>query len=160
MRFFAARSVINSLALTATSSESAVRSFSAHTPVGKDGEGAYTAATKGCFDVINTAAPLILEEVAKQPIRPDQAFHVADYGTADAGTSLGVLTRVVQQLRQREAEKEVVVHYEDQLGNEWKSVFNHALGLKKVTDAYGNAIDTPYTLGNVFVVYLYSSYYL
>jgi hypothetical protein len=151
MRLFAARSIINSLALTAASNEKAVRPLSIHTPVGKDGEGAYTAATKGCFDVINTAAPLILEEVAKQPIRPNQAFHVADYGTADAGTSLGLLTRVVQKLREREEDKEVVIHYEDQLGNEWKSVFNHALGLKKVTDAYGNAIETPYTLGDVFV---------
>jgi len=123
-----------------------------HTPVGKDGDGEYTAATKGCFDVIETASPIILKEVAGQPIR-DGAFHVADYGTADAGTSLGLLSKVVNAVRQREnaEKKEVVIHYEDQLNNEWKSVFNHALGFNKVTDAYNNEIDTPYTLGGVFV---------
>merc|ERR1740138_1938480 len=63
-----------------------------HTPVGKDGDGEYTAATKGCFDVIEAASPLVLREVSSQPIREGQAVHVADYGTADAGTSLGLLS--------------------------------------------------------------------
>lgn len=125
--------------------------FAVHVPVGKDGEGAYTAATKGCFDVINTAAPLVLNQVSRQPIRARMPFHVADYGTADAGTSLGLLTQVVKEIRKREEEKQVVIHYEDQLTNEWKSVFNHALGKKTVKDAYGKDVDTPYNLGNVFV---------
>jgi len=126
-----------------------------HTPVGKDGEGAYTAATKGCFDVIDAATPLILQEVSKQPIHESRAFHVADYGTADAGTSLGLLSKVVRAVRERTTdtndEKEVVIHYEDQLNNEWKSVFNHALGNIKVSDAYNQEINTPYSLGGVFV---------
>jgi len=126
----------------------------AHVPVGKDGEGAYTASTKGCFDVIDTATPLILNEIKKQPIRPlgSPAFHIADYGTADAGTSLGLMTKMVEGFRNRvgDDEKEVVLHYEDQLTNEWQSVFNHVLGLKSVSDAYGKPISNPYELGNVF----------
>jgi hypothetical protein len=35
--------------------------------------------------------------------------------------------------------------------NEWQSVFNHALGLKAVTDAYGEEIPNPYSLQNVFI---------
>jgi len=35
--------------------------------------------------------------------------------------------------------------------NEWQSVFNHALGLKSVSDAYNQPIPNPYELGNVFV---------
>lgn len=31
-----------------------------------------------------------------------------------------------------------------------QSVFNHALGIKSVTDAYGNPMESPYTLGSVF----------
>jgi hypothetical protein len=34
--------------------------------------------------------------------------------------------------------------------NRSKSVFNHILGIKSVTDAYGNPVDTPYGLGSVF----------
>jgi len=135
-----------------------------HVPVGKDGEGLYTASTKGCFDVIDTATPIILREIEKQSLRPfgvgSSAFHIADYGTADAGTSLGLLTKMVQAIRSKHQsntentstdQKEVVLHYEDQLTNEWQSVFNHAFGLKPVTDAYGNPIPNPYDLGNVFV---------
>ena len=53
-----------------------------HVPVGKDGEGQYTASTKGCFDVIDTATPLVLNEIEKQPMRMfgSPAFHIADYG--------------------------------------------------------------------------------
>lgn len=128
-----------------------------HVPVGKDGEGLYTASTKGCFDVIDTATPLVLKEINKQVPRKigfgSPAFHIADYGTADAGTSLGLLTQMVQEVRAKDkisTDQEVVLHYEDQLTNEWQSVFNHALGIKSVTDAYGNVIPNPYALGNVF----------
>jgi len=127
----------------------------AHKPVGKDGDGEYTASTKGCFDVIDTAGPLILDEIRKQAPRLTQgspAYHIADYGTADAGTSLGLLTKMVTAVRKsfENEEQDVVIHYEDQLTNEWQSVFNHALGLKTVQDAYGNTIQTPMSLGNVF----------
>lgn len=37
------------------------------------------------------------------------------------------------------------------LRNEWQSVFNHALGLKSVSDAYGKPIPNPYALQNVFI---------
>jgi hypothetical protein len=95
-----------------------------HVPVGKDGEGEYTAATKGCFDVIQAATPKILKEITSQTsTTKDGAYHIADYGTADAGTSLGLLSNMVETLRARsegEQNKEVVLHYEDQLTNEWQ----------------------------------------
>mmetsp|Transcript_52111 Transcript_52111/g.125828 ORF Transcript_52111/g.125828 Transcript_52111/m.125828 type:complete len:500 (+) Transcript_52111:33-1532(+) len=158
-----------------------------HVPVGKDGEGEYTASTKGCFDVINTARPLILEQILKQQQQQQQqqqsenpttsssttatAYHIADYGTADGGTSLGLIHDMVQTLRRRgeeeeeetlggrnndirstsSSEREVVIHYEDQVTNEWQSVFRHALGHKDVFDAYGTKIPTPYDLPKVFV---------
>lgn len=39
-----------------------------HAPIGKDGEGLYTASTKGCFDVINAATPAVLKQVEKQTL--------------------------------------------------------------------------------------------
>ncbi len=35
--------------------------------------------------------------------------------------------------------------------NEWQSVFNHALGIKAVSDAYGKPIPNPYELQDVFI---------
>lgn len=91
-----------------------------HVPIGKDGEGEYTASTKGCFDVINTATPLVLCEIKKQCLRPNglgsPAYHIADYGTADAGTSLGLMSEMINAVRERSGDdKEIVIHYEDQL---------------------------------------------
>ena len=128
-----------------------------HVPVGNDGDGLYSAATKGCFDVIQAASPLVLDEISNQ--HPQQrstgsnAYHIADYGTADAGTSLGLLSKMVKQIRRISGveDKEVVLHYEDQLTNEWKSVFNHVLGNIEVRDAYDNLVESPMGLGNVFV---------
>mmetsp|Transcript_33524 Transcript_33524/g.66233 ORF Transcript_33524/g.66233 Transcript_33524/m.66233 type:complete len:450 (-) Transcript_33524:291-1640(-) len=150
---------VRELSSTATDGATATTdSASIHVPVGKDGDGAYTAATKGCFDVIDEATPLVLQEVRKQPIDTGRPFHVADYGTADGGTSLGLLTKIVRAVRERtgtesdkEEQHEIVIHYEDQLMNEWKSVFNHALGYKQVTDAYGRDVSVPTDEGDVYV---------
>mmetsp|Transcript_7229 Transcript_7229/g.14260 ORF Transcript_7229/g.14260 Transcript_7229/m.14260 type:complete len:153 (-) Transcript_7229:2-460(-) len=110
-----------------------------HAPVGEDGEGLYTASTKGCFDVISAASPLVLSSMSSIPLPPPGvALRVSDYGTADAGTSLGLMSSVVDAARSRSPGIEVVLQYEDQKDNEWRSVFNHALGHKPVTDAYGN----------------------
>jgi hypothetical protein len=37
----------------------------------------------------------------------------------------------------RKTTKKLVLHYEDQLTDEWQSVFNHALGIKSVTTPMG-----------------------
>ena len=76
--------------------------------------------TTHSFDVIATATPLVIEQIKKQPLRPfgvgSPAYHIADYGTADAGTSLGLMNEMIQAVRERAGgDKEVVVHYEDQL---------------------------------------------
>jgi len=148
-------SVSRAMVVASPKNRKATGGAGVHVPVGKDGEGLYSASTKGCFDVIDKTSPLILDEIVKQPARTlgSPAFHIADYGTADGGTSLGLLTKMVQQVRSHldDSDKEVVIHYEDQLTNEWQSVFNHGLGLKSVSDAYGNEVPNPYSLGNVFV---------
>lgn len=168
MKFFVSNAAVLLLhgtvfgkAFTSSSSSSSIRSApllstasaSIHAPVGLDGEGAYTASTKGCFDVIDAASPLVLESVSSMPLPTSRAFHVADYGTADGGTSLGLLSSVVRTLRQREGhlKREVLLRYEDQPANEWKSVFAHASGARRVTDAYGRPVVPPTDLGDVYV---------
>jgi len=105
-----------------------------HTPVGKDGDGLYTASTKGCFDVIAEATPLVLDAIGSIPMPVEGVLSIADYGTADAGTSLGLMQHIVDAARSRVKDKEISIQYEDQKDNEWKSVFNHALGHKNVVD--------------------------
>ena len=74
---------------------------------------------RNSFDVIAAATPLVLNEIKSQRLRPfgvgSPAYHVADYGTADAGTSLGLMSKMVESIRERQDGKEVVIHYEDQV---------------------------------------------
>lgn len=122
--------------------------YEVHSPVGKDGEGLYTASTKGCFDVINAATPAVLQAIDVIPASRDTStvFSIADYGTADGGTSLGLMAQIVEAVRSRSGKnREILINYEDQRENEWKSVFNHVLGYKAVTDAYGNLLKSPRT---------------
>jgi hypothetical protein len=100
-----------------TTCDAATGGTGAHVPVGRDGEGLYSASTKGCFDVIDAATPLVLRELELQTLRTSgsDAYHIADYGTADAGTSLGLMTKMVDAVREKQSDKEVVLHYEDQL---------------------------------------------
>ena len=115
----------------------AAKQVELHAPIGRDGEGLYTASTKGCFDVIAAATPAALAQVQKAAPSTTSPFVIADFGTADAGTSLGLMCKVVDKVREKEPGREVSIMYEDQLQNEWKSVFNHAFGNIRVTDAYG-----------------------
>jgi hypothetical protein len=99
--------------------------------------------------VIDTATPAVLEAIrtipGAQEDKKDELFTVADYGTADGGTSLGLMAKIVQAVRQQcqNPHRQIHIQYEDQRENEWKSVFNHALGYRQVTDAYGNALQSP-----------------
>ena len=72
-----------------------------HVPWGVAGEGTYTASTKGCFDVIARCGPLVQEAteraLAARKTRgaAGEPFHIADFGTADGGTSLPLMRNVV-----------------------------------------------------------------
>ena len=63
-------------------------------PFGEDGSGYYSEATKGCYDVIANAKELVTHAVDRTLAARAAAgtqgslFTVADFGTADAGTSM------------------------------------------------------------------------
>ena len=43
----------------------AAKKVELHAPIGRDGEGLYTASTKGCFDVIAAATPAVLAQARR-----------------------------------------------------------------------------------------------
>lgn len=71
-----------------------------------------------------------LDHVLKNGART--VLTIADYGTADGGTSLPVMNALVARARGTDPEREIQVVYNDQPTNEWKSVFNHVLGVLPV----------------------------
>lgn len=105
----------------------------AHVPYGADGAGLYSAATRGCFDVVQVgdwgverdaccgcawplvrapfssnhptptlmapqaAAPMATEalQAALEATSPGSCVRIADFGTADAGTSMPLMNHLV-----------------------------------------------------------------
>mmetsp|Transcript_49008 Transcript_49008/g.138479 ORF Transcript_49008/g.138479 Transcript_49008/m.138479 type:complete len:586 (-) Transcript_49008:183-1940(-) len=108
-----------------------------HTPFGERGTGFYTDATRGCFDVLARLEAPVLAAVEAALSRRAAAgdfaspFRIADYGTADGGTSMPLVRKCVLKVRAARGFEAtpVEVLYEDQPGNDWVSVFNRTQGL-------------------------------
>ena len=107
-----------------------------HVPFGGLGGGYYSDNTKGCYDVINNAKPIMMEACAsvlaarakRGAAAVREPFVIADYGAADAGTSLPLMHELVALIRKAEPDSPVVLSYEDQPQNDWTSVFRRLLG--------------------------------
>lgn len=88
-----------------------------HVPLGPTGEGLYTLATVGCFNVMARCQPLVLEALPAaltaalaQPGRP---LSICDFGAADGGTSVPMWHAVVAAARQSHT-MDISMAYEDQ----------------------------------------------
>ena len=129
-----------------------------HLPYGK--KGLYSDATKGCFDVFSRMSDSVLKAVqdrlqARRNEAP-QPFRVLDLGCADAGTSLPLMHRICQLIREAEPTTPIEFVYEDQKTNDWTCVFERV----------SNTIPTPLApaqdladYGNVFVLATGTSFY-
>ena len=140
-----------------------------HVPWGVAGEGTYTASTKGCFDVIARSGPLVREAteraLAARKTRgaAGEPFHIADFGTADGGTSLPLMRNVVAArldhprtgvAARAEPDTAIIVGYEDQAQNDWQSLF------KLVQGHIEGGPETYYEPdGNVYAVAVGTSFY-
>jgi hypothetical protein len=97
-----------------------------HNPFGADGSGYYSDNTKGCYDVIKNASELVLEttdRLLKSNPSATEPFVIADYGTADGGTSMPLMYSVVSHVRSVSPNRPVIIYYEDQAQNDFKSLF-------------------------------------
>jgi hypothetical protein len=99
----------------------------AYCPTGT-GVGFYTDKTRGCFDVIMNSSDLVLAVIEKANISADKPFTIVDFGTADGGTSLPMLGKAVSAIKGKCADAQIHVIYEDQVTNDWASVFNYVHG--------------------------------
>jgi len=76
-----------------------------------------------CEPLVQKAADNILAHRRAAGLANATPFNIADFGTADGGTSLPLLKALVSHVRTVEPEAPIVVHYEDQAANDWQSVF-------------------------------------
>ena len=100
--------------------------------------------------------PLISTAVEEIKVtNPNETFCIADYGTADGGTSAPVIINCIEKLRSKYgSDLPINVIYEDQPTNDFKSIFLRANGiLSSFTEVLHNCEIRAFTV-NVCMFYI------
>lgn len=109
-----------------------------HVPFSEKGEGVYSLATQGCFDVINNAKEVVLnqfEEAIRKHGFSDackEPVVLCDFGAADGGTSLELWNDVIAKCQSILPDTEIEMKYEDQPNADFQSLFYYTKGLIRV----------------------------
>lgn len=97
------------------------------------GAGYYSKATAGAKIVMDNAADMVLDSLARVPLPADgTAFRVADMGAADGGTSVDLWRRALRSLRERASGVPIEMVYTDLPRNDFSQVFQMVHGLTDV----------------------------
>ncbi len=94
------------------------------------GGGLYSLATVGAKHVIDAATPMVVDAINSLPDESIACgFTLSDMGTADAGTSLSMVTKAIETVNQRAPGTEVRIFYSDQPGNDFNALITNVHGL-------------------------------
>ena len=86
--------------------------------------GYYSQHTKGALHVINRAGVQVLDMLEQMKLnQDDKPFSIVDYGAADGGTSMELMSEVVAAVRARKAKKDITVTYTDLPHNDFSALF-------------------------------------
>ncbi|MFO1059398.1 MAG: hypothetical protein U1E53_20820 [Dongiaceae bacterium] len=91
------------------------------------GGGYYSLATAGAKDVIDGAAPLLLDALDRIPL-DGPCFTMADFGCADGGTSLDAVARTLEAVRRRAPDLPLAMVYTDLPRNDFNALFAYLHG--------------------------------
>ena len=93
--------------------------------------GYYSARTKGAKDVIDNATPLVLDAVEALDLDPAslRPIGLADFGTADGGTSMQMIGRAVSALRAKAPSRPIALTYTDLPSNDFSQLFRNTQGI-------------------------------
>ena len=94
------------------------------------GGGVYSLATRGAEDVINKSIPLVIDVLNAMSITEEMAdFTFSDIGTADGGTSLKLVEKLIHSIRKKSPKIDINIVYADQPKNDFNSLVETVLGL-------------------------------
>ncbi len=116
--------------------------------------GDYTLHTQGAKDVIDNTTDLALDAIAGIDVEHGSGpFTIADFGAADGGTSLDLMGKVVDAVRERAPARPLCVTYTDLPRNDFGALFSMVQGEKPGTKSYRQEHD------DVFVYAAATSFY-
>ena len=94
------------------------------------GAGYYSRATIGAKHVMDNAAGLVLDAIARMdPQDGSDTFRITDMGAADGGTSLDMWRRVLSDIRNRVPSRPIEMIYTDLPRNDFSQTFQMVHGL-------------------------------
>ena len=94
------------------------------------GGGVYSLATRGAEDVINKSIPLVIDALNSISITEELVdFTFSDMGTADGGTSLKLVEKLIHSIREKNPKIDINIVYSDQPKNDFNSLIHTVLGL-------------------------------
>ncbi len=116
------------------------------------GAGYYSKSTGGAREVINLAAPMILDAIARMGLADDGAvFRCSDMGCADGGTSVEMWTQVLGEVRKRYASRPIEIVYTDLPRNDFSQLFRMIHGQTDIKSYYGSIPEVyPFASGTSF----------
>jgi hypothetical protein len=89
--------------------------------------------TRGAKEVIDGAAPLVLEAIRRMPDADvSSPFFMTDMGCADGGTSIGMVRQALAAVHDRWPRRPIVVVYADQPRNDYNALFRLIHGLTPI----------------------------
>jgi len=89
---------------------------------------AYSMATRGAQDFINSSIPIIEEPLLNMDLKEKSNFSFADIDCADDGTLLQMVSQFITILRNNNPNILVNVHYKDQPNNDYNGLIQTILG--------------------------------
>jgi len=94
------------------------------------GGGVYSLTTRGAEDVINKSIPLAVSAINSISISEEQEnFTFSDMGTADGGTSIKLVEKLIHSIRKKRPKLDIKIIYADQPKNDFNSLVKTVLGL-------------------------------
>ena len=99
--------------------------------------GYYSQHTKGAQHVINRAGVHVLEQLSQTVLENRRRpFSIVDYGAADGGTSLELISRIIQGVRERTENREITVTYTDLPHNDFSALFQNLHDRSPESESY------------------------
>jgi hypothetical protein len=109
----------------------------------------YWLATIGTKNVIDGATSLVLDAISRMRLDVSAPFCIADMGCADGGSSMMLIRRCIERVREAAPARQVSVVYTDQPRNNYNALFGILHGLDEgPAPSYLNDFDDVFAMAS------------
>ena len=117
--------------------------------VSMKGGGYYSQHTRGAKDVIDNTAALAIDALGAIDLEAQATpFSIADFGSADGGTSVDLVRKLIEGVRERAPARPITVTYTDLPRNDFSAIFTMVHGGRADIRSYLDDFDDVYVFAS------------